>query len=893
MTQNTLNYTNTATMNGSVGWRFDLGYPNTGFRFWSASFLNKGSSSVISASTNGGLGYLWISATNVVNQGRLLAGFGSEIKLTGSLIDLSRSYTEIRPVSALQPSVASSVNNLANTSFTPSPSIFDIFWGQGSVSEIPNRIWNGATATNGLNPFLVVKPCGVVDAPTTIGLLATTSASRQVTVLDPAKNFAPMNLSLTVTNSDGSTNNITFPTNVIRQAVFVSVFDTNITTEIRFAPSQNPTNFSSTAVVRLQYLGKDFISQGVQTNAVFLEDKMLSDPRFSGLYSNTVINLYGACSLRTYRPGNYNLSRTDPGSFALGFSGSTPVANNFFTQGDFGPFTNAYTLVNVSNTAYSAYLDNQFINQATLIVSNIPGRVRVYAGNLNLQNASIRAEGQVLIQASNLVNSAGAVVDCENLDYDLGSTNGYLNLTNLASVSVKRLYGPIEAWSATWNAIEEVVTPNYTFDTTLSNYVYSPLTNYANYTTYAMLVNATNLVTTVPVSVQNLTLHSTNIVVSDSVSLANKLLFDGQTLTLNGFLSVSNWTDANAPTLRHFTNNGSIYIPGSAYFGNGGPTNYLSFVNNGFIQSAGQIIRCSSLQLNSGSFDVATNYGGDLIFITQTSQLSGATIYCAGSINFTTTSLQLNTSRLYASNDLSLTVTGSLSDNGTSSFLYCHNGFNLWSKPATGNLLGTTITSYAAYGGAAVYHYWAGDTTGGYLNNAAIGNLILSPEGNSSLFPPLFVFSGTGAANAMYVSHLDLSLLNSLNEIQVNPNLTIYFQQASFNGTNGAENFLNNNSGGRLQHAASIPSSIVPGPNAANSQLQLLASYSSTSGVLQLKSSVDLGQTNIIEASTNLRNWTPIYTNIGSFTNFGPSTFADPAAASFPARFYRAVLSTP
>jgi len=47
------------------------------------------------------------------------------------------------------------------------------------------------------------------------------------------------------------------------------------------------------------------------------------------------------------------------------------------------------------------------------------------------------------------------------------------------------------------------------------------------------------------------------------------------------------------------------------------------------------------------------------------------------------------------------------------------------------------------------------------------------------------------------------------------------------------------------------------------------------------------GATNhVIQVSSNLINWLPLQ------TNRGPFTFVDPAAATFPSRFYRAV-STP
>src|SRR6267378_3446656 len=79
----TLNYTNTGTMNSIVGWDFSWHPVSAGSAHWSSTFLNKFTSSKITASgiglnfitTNGigsSSGWLWISATNIINQGQLI-----------------------------------------------------------------------------------------------------------------------------------------------------------------------------------------------------------------------------------------------------------------------------------------------------------------------------------------------------------------------------------------------------------------------------------------------------------------------------------------------------------------------------------------------------------------------------------------------------------------------------------------------------------------------------------------------------------------------------------------------------------------------------------------------------------------------------------------------------
>ncbi len=79
-----------------------------------------------------------------------------------------------------------------------------------------------------------------------------------------------------------------------------------------------------------------------------------------------------------------------------------------------------------------------------------------------------------------------------------------------------------------------------------------------------------------------------------------------------------------------------------------------------------------------------------------------------------------------------------------------------------------------------------GPSVAGFSNNVALGSLELIPEGVN----PLFVFSGTGTGNGLYVDYLDLSQLpDYTNQIQINPNLVIYYAAASlgFTPPNGLE----------------------------------------------------------------------------------------------------------
>jgi hypothetical protein len=957
MTANTLTYSNTGTMDSSIGWEFDYGPSQSGSsssRDWSSIFFNDNNGTISAASSIGKqtqtvpVGYLLVSATNIVNKGILSADAYSEILLTGSNVDVSRSTVEIVPIAGSEAS--------ANTSsaFTGAAGVFDQYWGQTTLNSMnSSAIWNGSTVAS--PTFNATEICAttlqtqigfmpaVSDStnfvtPGAFILLSVTNVFATTNVFQPDKlyatNFFGTNIVLGATNFFGTntlfgttnffgtnvvfgatnvlgtnilfettnffgTNiyitSVSFATNVIRQAVFINILDTNaITGQVRFSPSSNPTNFFQTVAVQLSSPSTNVLTFAAQTNSLYLVDTLASATN-SGVLPNTLVSPYAECSGATFRPANYVLSRTDAGAFAIGVPGAGEPANNFLYQAD---FTNQY--VNSTYADYSALVGNQLLQLSpTSSITNLPGRIRITADNLNLGQTGISANGQIVIQASNLITSVGAVVNCENLSFNLGSSTGNLNVTNLAMNSVNGFNGTVSCWSAVWTNIETVViTNNYSISNvvlTVSNVVstnvipvLSPLTNSVSVGLYALLVDAGELAPKTPVVVQDLVLHSTNMVVSDPMNVANTLLFDGQSLTLNTNLSLSlsilNWTYALAPTLRYFTNNGVLDIPNDAHFGDDGPTNYLVFVNNGIISSDDQTINADKLQINNGTNETLA---GDFYGITQTGQLSGASIFSDGAIQFTAGSLQINQTVLQASNTLYFNVTGSLFDGGFGSgnFFQCQNGFNLLTKPATGDLLGTTITSIAL-GKDEVLHTWAalddGTNYAGFTNNAAVGDLALVAQ-NPSTGNPLFVFSGTGSSNAMYVGYLDFSKLSTNNfadletELQIDPNLVIYYANAKLGFTppsGTAAQYLNGQFGGHLKWIQGYTSQVT----------KLSASDVNGGGSFQLTLSGIPGQSYIIQASTNLVNWVNI------LTNTPPLTFMDLQATNYNNRFYRALI---
>jgi hypothetical protein len=565
-TANTLNYINEGAMYGWVGWDFALYPSTTGQRGMSASFFND-ISGVIQASDlsipnpensqyPSPVSWLWISATNIVNKGQLIGDGGGEIRLTGSYVNLARGTL------AIDPFARGSSIIYGGTNFYPATAIYDEYWGQTNTrpnSTAPytlnsSNIWDGTTV---LSPtFHVNEPCeSVMDEQ--IGFPASLADSISIT------NLLTGMTNITYTNSSGSPVPTNYPVQIFRQAVFVAVADPNITAADSFLPTGNISNLFQTVTVRLTSA----------SDTLYLVDTLASLTN-RGLLLNIGTtpgdNPLTYCTDPTYRPANYNLEGVDP-LFVNGVQGAGPPAANFLYDPVMLGFTNP--IVQATYAGYSAYVDNLVRRRYGSTVTNWQGRIIINADSLDLTKTTIDNQNgsEVTIQANHLISGAGAVVSCRNLSYNLGSTNGNLNVTNLVGTSVSTLFhGTIDAFSALWTNGYPVIIPNYVTNTTDGGWTPAPFTNFVEVDLHVLLVDATSLSTTEPVIVQDLILHSTNML-NGSVTVARTLLFDGPNLTLQGNLTLSgdlqNWTYANAPNLRYFTNNGVLIIPQDAHFG--------------------------------------------------------------------------------------------------------------------------------------------------------------------------------------------------------------------------------------------------------------------------------------------------------------------------------------
>lgn len=490
-----------------------------------------------------------------------------------------------------------------------------------------------------------------------------------------------------------------------------------------------------------------------------------------------------------------------------------PANPGFLNLFPAGAFTNVYSyaLAQITSTSVAT---NASISNPSGALTNLPGRIQINSqGNLNLGLAQISGPNYLSVQATNQFNgSAGARITSPYSDVNLGVTNGFLTVSNLLQTQIPNWSGVVEAWSTRFISIVNGVTNDFRVEIVGSQ---------LNPTTVAQ--------------VQDLFLHSTNLVLSDTMNLLRNIRIDATSLTtttnhiavgatspegeLNWQASGTFGTAAQFPNLRWVTNNGALMAANSASFGSSAAY-YGAFINNSLMVDQGTAIYSSNF-VNGG---VISNGVGGFTLQSLTTTLTNGSITAGGRLAITTVSLVTSNVMLTASNALNLTATNLLTDTGVTNGnfwtvgrlgpgagqgVYLNNGFNLPIKPLVGDLLGTTVTNIA-HTNILVNNLWAGVDRGsspaGYSNNAAVGRLTLDAM-TSSVQGAQFYFSGTGASNAIYVDRLSLNDFASYTNhdangniptLNFNTNLVIYYADAVASGIEVSEK-LNGANGNHLR----------------------------------------------------------------------------------------------
>jgi hypothetical protein len=675
----------------------------------------------------------------------------------------------------------------------------------------------------------------------------------------PAGNVFTASPSLPYFNTVAAT-----PSNNIIRAVFIENSNTNVPYTVYFNSADVGLGGGAATI---QWVGT-FVNPStgiVSTNYLYLNDDYV-------LGASTNVTLINGI------PSNFTITVGGPNT-------SLPTATATSLSGfpyPSGVLTNVYSYADIQLIPTSVATGPTVTNPSGAL-TNLPARTEITANQeLNLAEANINGQNYLSLTCTNQFDgAAGAAIVSPYSDINLGVTNGFITVSNLVQSIIPTWIGTIQAWS----------TEFFYTDTNSGTAVTND---------YRVLIVSSSIVPydNFPL-VQNLTLHGTNLVISDELNILNNLSIDAQSLTLtaNGAGAGSPYGELNLenenilfasslPNLLWLTNNGAITMGNAGIFGGPSPDNYQTFINNGYISDEGSTIYASYFENGDGG-DIE-NGSGSFLLQSQNTLLTNCFINADGDISITTGSLVASGVEMDAGRSLTLQVTNLLTDGGAdngnswsvggSSLV----GLNLPIKPAAGDLLGTSISETAS-ASKNVVNTWAGQDRGisnsGYLNNAAVGQLILSAVS----VPPhsLFTFNGlglTGVTNAIYVDELVLSnnaatfntASSNVTSLAINPGMVIYYAQALSNGVSVASmiNGWNNN---QLRWVSTYLGQF----SSTNIVVQPLSSgvsdgFKYTVSGVQLPSGLATGANYkvIIQTATNLvsPDWVNVYTGTPPFT---------------------------
>ncbi|HZQ48359.1 MAG TPA: hypothetical protein VFC07_15185 [Verrucomicrobiae bacterium] len=794
-----LNYTNQGTMICNNGFNFNSAPSSNGVAHAAASFLNSNqgivsvgslistNSTIVSSIVLSSFPELLISVTNMTNAGVLDVGPQGLINLTGVNLNLQRGtihaegFDDSLIINTFGGVGVASLFNIGNVG------IFDEYWGIGLQTNVAGNFKTGQSPVSA-----VTFAAGVQGFPAFVA--------------------PPFPLAFANTNMVNQSN-FTY------QVVFVNT-NIGLSTDVRFEPASD----FATPIIQWLAVTTNAITGLISTNTLYLSDTFGSLTNFQLITNETTLT-----GVFLKSPFNYTFEAIYGGTlpnYTNLPSGDTPyLTNNIFGPAS-SPETNQYTAFGVTLAPVSVEPDPTLSYSQ---ITNLPGRIALNASNyLDLSYSKVTGANYLTLSSTNhFAGSPFAQIDPPFMDINLGTTNGQLNITNLVPPYLPRFDGTIEVYSARWTNITK-----------------AGITN-----AYHVLIVDSEFAPISPVYVENFLVRSTNAAVSDQLNVLNSILVNAQSLTVtsNGpsaptpfgqlnLLAQNILWSSSLPVLQTLTNSGIITVPDAAYFlgvrqppyyANTFDEPYQAFVNHGSIATSGNTIWSSYFE-NTG-FGPLVYLGTNNVLVTNipgifstfgsiSLQANNAVLAnsefaaSSGDVMIAAGSLSVSNHALLASGALTLFVTNGLNftTNGSgavwTNFWFAGNGFNLPIKPVTGDLLGTSVMEFCPGSYAQTANTWAGLDFGasatGFTNNAAVGQLILDGADTTSSF----FFTGTGAANAMYVDQIQLldGATNITNPsigytaFAVDTNMMIYFADAVA-GTLDISERLDGGAGGRLR----------------------------------------------------------------------------------------------
>ena len=758
---NTRNWTNANRMAGDSGFRFDYFDSAGQTNGWSANFQNAGNVNPANANIYGA-SYVLVAATNINNRGTLAVGGSGLMTLSGKTIDLTRSTLG---------AVGNEFNDQAGVRdiyWGTNDSLLGAYFGANTVQSSPMQVMTIGYPTFQYLRF--VNACG-------------TSA------------VCPNGYTAYVT-----THQVYFAGAISTAIDVLFLRQTNpaISTDVRFGNFGGP---GAEKMIQWQALLTNRVNNVVTTNRLFFSDSFgyWTPPYLTQTRAPTFF-YYNFAAAR-YRPDNYSITHAAPfGYDALPTLAPTLVNPAIFSGTNYPTYsTNVGWAAAITAAAFSP---DPTISGSTW--TNVPGRIEISASGagsyLNLTRTLIDGQSYLRLSATNhFVGSTNAVIISPVSDAYLSSTNGTMSISNLTTPFLPRMEGEIQAWSGRWTNV----------------------TAGGVATLYTVTMVDSDLVAQAPSRIQNLSLRSTNLYIGDALNVFGSLLLDTLRLTIStndahaptpyGELNLNSgdllWS-ASLPKLQCLTNFGKISSVNSVYFA-GARTPpwfsgtfdepYQSFVTHGIISTVGCSIWANYFEASgtndTGIGPLSAQAGSAIV-------TNGAFLARDSDIALTCGSLIISNQMMEAGRGIFLTITNYLDDGSLSNSVdmvtnkntwTVGGGINLWRLAPQASLLATTVTN-KAFANSEVDNYWAGKDYGcrpsGFVNNAALGRLILDGQDAGSLF----AFFRTGLTNALYVDLLELQgattnadVMGNFAGVNLEQNFTVYYGDAVAGGHSIAE----------------------------------------------------------------------------------------------------------
>jgi hypothetical protein len=562
------------------------------------------------------------------------------------------------------------------------------------------------------------------------------------------------------------------------------------------------------------------------------------------LTGNLVTNYFGMSDDPAARRGQFyfdpafnaqNLSEfsflESPGPIFAG----PPVASAYVPD----PFvpavvTNDFGFISILPTATSV-ATNQIPGGSP---TNLPGRIQLTSSNsLNLANTHILGGNYLSLTAPvNFQGNTNSIIEMPYTDLNLGVTSGSLTISNLLVPLLPGYSGSTVSGAAIFNSGGTGI------QAFSGSYFFVDANGVTN--DVRVLLVSSSLEPDFAAVQQNVAFHATHdLTIADQLNIINSFTSDTASLTvttnansaysLDGELNLYNqnvfYSALSLPNLQYLTNWGRIVTTNLANFaGNitssfsprAGAAPYKAFVNHGYIADQGIFVKANYFE-NSGTM-VEFPVGNIDLSIGGTAAITNGTLSAInGSMSLAGSSLLISNSVIISGRTLTFTPSCFLSDGYAFGNEFGHatnatlpnvvtngntfqtgGGVQILATPASGDLLGTTITNIALNSLVSI-NVWSGEDRGaspaGFAENLALGRMILNSDTN----PATFIFAPLNGNNALYVDSIEFKggATNTDNNgnfpaITIQPGMKIYYAQALMNGVSIAEKLNGKNNGG-------------------------------------------------------------------------------------------------